>query len=62
MPRNFSQMKFENSSQFTLKKKKLNIKPSPEVKKTSINNVFAGGMVNRIAYTPAGCGSCGGAR
>jgi hypothetical protein len=62
MPKNLSAMmlgrRHENSG--ILHKKKIFIKP--QNKDSASKNIFTGGMVDRIANVPAGCGSCGGAR
>ena len=44
-----------------LQQKKIVLKPNVKSKPAPAKSPFAGGMVNRIANTPAGCG-CGGAR
>ena len=62
MRKNLSKMQLGNPKPLILRKNKLNIKPSLGGQQATNNNVFGGGMVQRIAHTPAGCGSCGGAR
>jgi len=62
MPRNLAKMHLGNPKPVIFRRNKLNIKPSVVTQQVNNNNVFGGNMVQRIANTPAGCGSCGGAR